>query len=193
MDAESETLTTTAIRELDAAEAEARLSELAELLVDAVAHGASVNFLAGFNSDDGRVFWRKQLADIAAGDKRLFVDERAGRLIATVMLIYAPQPNAPHRAEIGKMLVLFSERRQGLGRRILAAAEAAALAAGRTLLLLDTESGSAGDKLYRSCDWIEYGRVPEHACKPDGRLAETTMFYKNLAPSPLSRRERGRG
>jgi GNAT superfamily N-acetyltransferase len=192
MNAESATLAATAIRELDAAEAEARLSELADLLVDAVEHGASVNFLAGFSCDDGHAFWRKQLAEIAAGEKRLFVGERDSRLIATVMLIYAPQPNAPHRAEIGKMLVLSAERRQGLGRRLLDAAEAAALAAGRTLLLLDTESGSAGDKLYRSHGWIEYGRVPDHACKTDGVLAETTMFYKSLV-SPLSERERGRG
>ena len=37
-----------AIRALDVAEAEARLAELADILVDAVAHGSSVNFMAGF-------------------------------------------------------------------------------------------------------------------------------------------------
>jgi GNAT superfamily N-acetyltransferase len=171
------------IRSLDAVEAEARLTELADILVDAVAHGASVNFMAGFSSEEARAFWRKQLADIALGEKRLFVGERGGRLVATVLLIYAPQPNAPHRAEIGKMLVVSSERRQGLGRRLLATAEEAALQAGRTLLMLDTESGSAGDKLYRRCGWREYGRVPDHAYRPNGRLAETTMFYKHLAGS----------
>src|SRR5579883_2832323 len=176
----------TAIRELDAAESEARLTALADILVDAVAHGASVNFLAGFDREDGRAFWRKQVADIADGGKRLFVGERGGRLVGTVLLIYAPQPNAPHRAEIGKMLVLSSERRQGLGRRLLAAAEEAALRAGRTLLLLDTESGSSGDRLYRSCGWREYGRVPDHAYRVDGRLAETTMFYKILPGRPAA-------
>lgn len=184
MNARIETLAATTIRELDAAEAETRLSELADLLVDAVAQGASVNFLAGFTREEGRAFWRKQLAEIAAGEKRLFVGERNGRLTATVMLIYASQPNAPHRAEIGKMLVLSSERRQGLGRRLLAAAEAEALKAGRTLLMLDTESGSAGDRLYRSCGWSEYGRVPDHAYRTDRRLAETTMFYKRLTGAP---------
>jgi GNAT superfamily N-acetyltransferase len=184
MNGRVETLAAIAIRELGAAEAEGRLDELADLLVDAVAHGASVNFLAGLTRDGGRAFWRKQLAEIAAGEKRLFVGERDGRLIATVMLIYAPQPNAPHRAEIGKMLVLSSERRKGLGRRLLAAAEAEARLAGRTLLMLDTESGSAGDRLYRSCGWLEYGRVPDHAYKTDGRPAETTMFYKRLTGAP---------
>ena len=170
-----------AIREIDALEAEARLGELADILVDAVAHGASVNFLAGFSKEEGLGFWRGQLAGLAAGETRLFVGD-AQRLVATALLFLARQPNAPHRAEVGKMLVLSAARRQGLGRRLLTAVEAAARAAGRTLLLLDTESGSAGDRLYRSCGWIDYGRVPDHAYRADGRLAETTMFYKVLGP-----------
>lgn len=182
----SQTHAEVSVRELDAAETEARLTELADILVDAVAHGASVNFLAGFDREGGRAFWRRQIADIASGEKRLFVGERDGRLVATILLIYAPQPNAPHRAEIGKMLVLSSERRQGLGRRLLAVAEQAASQAGRTLLLLDTESGSSSDKLYRSCGWREYGRVPDHAYRVDGKLAETTMFYKLLPGRPAA-------
>ena len=80
------------------------------------------------------------------------------------------------------MLVLASARRQGLGRRLLTAAEEEARAAGRTLLMLDTETGSAGDKLYRGCGWIEIGAVPDHAFRPAGCLAATTLFYKTLGP-----------
>ena len=171
----------TSIRVLTAAEAEARLDELSDILVEAVALGASVNFMAGFSCDEGRVFWRKQLPGLAHGEKRLFVGDDGERLVATVMLAFAPQPNAPHRAEVSKMLVLSRARRQGLGRRLLMRVEEAAREAGRTLLMLDTESGSAGDRLYRSCGWTEIGRVPGHAFRPDGRLAETTLFYKQLA------------
>jgi len=169
-------------RRIDAGEAEARLPELAEVLVDAVEHGASVNFMAGFSLEEAVAFWRDQLPGIGNGGRRLIVADDGTRLGGTVLLLLAPQPNAPHRAEIGKMLVRSDLRRRGLGRRLLAAAEAAARDAGRTLLLLDTESGSAGDRLYRDCGWIEYGRVPGHAFTPDGRLAETTMFYKRIAP-----------
>jgi GNAT superfamily N-acetyltransferase len=171
----------TAIRMLDAAEAETRLGELADILVDAVAHGASVNFMAGFSHDEAKVFWLNQLPGIAAHEKRLFVGDDGRRLVATALLIFAQQPNQLHRAEIGKMLVLATARRQGLGRRLLAAAEQAAREQGRMLLMLDTESGSAGDLLYRRCGWTEFGRVPGHAFKPDGHLAETTFFYKQLA------------
>jgi GNAT superfamily N-acetyltransferase len=169
-----------AIRSLDATEAEARIEELAAILSDAVLHGASVNFLAGLTPADAQAFWRAQLPGIAEESKRLIVGEVGGRLLGTVMLMHAHQPNAPHRAEIGKMLVLAAARRQGLGRRLLAAAEAAAQEAGRTLLMLDTESGSAGELLYRAAGWIEAGQVPDHSFRPDGQLAATTFFYKAL-------------
>lgn len=167
---------------LDAGSAQARLGELADILVDAVAHGASVNFLAGFRPDEARAFWQRQLPAVAAGETHLFVGEEGGKLVGTVLLMFAPQPNAIHRAEIGKMLVMSSARRRGLGRRLLRTAEEAARAAGRTLLLLDTETGSAGDRLYRSCGWTELGTVPGHAFRPNGELAPTTMFYKQLSP-----------
>jgi GNAT superfamily N-acetyltransferase len=170
------------IRPLNAAEAEARIAELAAILQDAVAHGASVNFLADFSHAQAQQFWRDQIPGLEAGTKHLLVAEADQRLIGTVLLSFAHQPNAPHRAELGKMLVHSSARRQGLGTKLLTAAETAAREAGRTLLLLDTESGSAGDLLYRGCGWTEIGRVPNHAFRPDGRLAETTMFYKTLAP-----------
>ena len=67
------------IRPLSAAEAEARLDELADILVDAVASGAGVNFMAGFTQDEGRAFWCTQLPGLADGSRHLFVaDEMLG-------------------------------------------------------------------------------------------------------------------
>ena len=172
-----------AIRRLDHIEAEVRIAELADILVDAVMHGASVNIMAGFSHSEAAAFWRTQFSGIAEGGRRLLVADDAGCIVGTAVVTFAPQPNAPHRAEVGKMLVRSDHRRRGLGRRLLAAAEACALEEGRSLLLLDTESGSAGDHLYRCCGWVEYGRVPGHALTPDGRPAETTMFYKRIAPA----------
>jgi GNAT superfamily N-acetyltransferase len=168
------------VRTLPASEAEARVGELAAVLVDAVAHGASVNFLAGFGEADAVAFWRSQIPGVAAGSRTLFVAEVAGAIAGTAVLTLAPQPNAPHRAEVGKMLVHSSLRRRGIASRLLDAVEEAARGSGRTLLLLDTETGSAGDRLYRSCGWTEYGIVPGHALKPDGVPAPTTFFYKQL-------------
>ena len=169
------------IRMLGAAEAVAARDALAALLVDAVAHGASVNFMAGFTAAAARDFWDGQVPGIAAGARHLLVAEAGSELVGCVVLSFAQQPNAPHRAELGKMLVHSARRRRGIGRRLLGAAEDAALVAGRRLLLLDTEAGSAGEMLYRSRGWITIGSVPDHAFTPDGRLAATTMFYKVLA------------
>ena len=168
------------LRTLGAAEAEARIGELAGVLVDAVANGASVNFLAGFGIAGAAAFWRGQLPGIADGSRILLVAEAGEAIVGTIVLMLAPQPNAPHRADIGKMLVHSSLRRRGIGRRLLAAAEDTAQRLGRTLLLLDTQTDSAGDRLYRSCGWTAFGIVPGHALTPDGRPAPTTFFYKQL-------------
>ena len=90
------------IREVSAPAAEAGLAELADILVDAVTHGASVNFLAGLTPHAAARFWAGQIPGLRAGSTRLFVAEQAGQWLGTVLLFMAHQPNAPHRAEIAK-------------------------------------------------------------------------------------------
>lgn len=169
-----------AVRELSGEEAERRLDELASVLVDAVDHGASVNFMAGFDLPAARAFWAGVIPGLVSGAQFLLVAEARGRILGTVIVSFAPQPNAPHRAEIGKMLVHSSIRRAGLGTRLLAEAERRAKAAGRTLLLLDTATGSEGERLYRRCGWREVGTIPGHSYTPDGRLWGATIFMKQL-------------
>jgi GNAT superfamily N-acetyltransferase len=168
---------------LDATAAEARLDELAGLLVDAVASGGSVNFLAGLDRDAARAWWRRAaLPGLATGERVVLVAEADGRLVGTVQVAFATQPNQPHRADVAKMLVHSSARGRGLGARLLAAAEAAALAHGRTLVTLDTETGSAGERLYRRGGWTAIGAIPGYALTTDGRPAAATFFYKELRP-----------
>jgi GNAT superfamily N-acetyltransferase len=169
------------VRPLASEEASARIGELAAILVDAVVHGASVNFLAGCNEADAIGFWRGQLPGIAEGSRILLVAEERGAIVGTTVVTLAHQPNAPHRAELGKMLVLSAARRRRLGTRLLNAAEETARSLGRTLLLLDTQSGGAGEHLYRSCGWTQFGVVPDHALTPEGEPAPTAFFYKRLA------------
>ena len=168
------------ITRLSAAELRASAKELADLLVDAVNGGASLGFVSPFGHDAAAAWW-EELAPAVADGRRLIWAARSGdRLTGTVSLALEPKPNAPHRAEIAKLVVHRDARGQGLGRRLLAAAEEAATVAGRTLLLLDTESGSAAEYLYRSAGWTEIGVVPDHAALPSGPLRPTTFFYKSL-------------
>ncbi|MBN9000375.1 MAG: GNAT family N-acetyltransferase [Rhizobiales bacterium] len=165
---------------LTPAEAEAAVPALGAVLVDAVAHGASVNFMAGFRQDEAEAFWRGQLPLVAEGRRILIVARHGGRIVGTVVVTFAPQPNQPHRADVGKMLVHSSMRRRGIGRALLAAAEAAALASGRSLLVLDTETDSDGHRLYAACGWTEVGTIPGYALTTDGRPSGATIFYKEI-------------
>ena len=101
----------TTIRRLDAARSARRVGAQADLLLDSVASGASVNFMAGLGHDAAMAFWRARLPDITAGSTHLFAAEAEGRLLGVVLLFIAQQPNAPHRADIGKMPVHSAARR----------------------------------------------------------------------------------
>jgi GNAT superfamily N-acetyltransferase len=178
------TIAAISIRMLDAAEAQARLDELADILVEAVALGASVNFLAGFSRDGALAFWRNQLPGIASGERRLFVGDNGERLVATALLMFAQQPNQPHRAEVGKMLVHPEARRRGLARALMLALEDLARAEGRTLLTLDAVTGSHAEALYRSLGYVVVGVIPRFALKSLVReLEPATFMYKELGPA----------
>ena len=58
------------------------------------------------------------------------------------------------------------------------AAEAAALEAGRTLLVLDTASADA-ERLYERLGWQRVGVSPNYALGPEGGPVDTTIFYKD--------------
>lgn len=161
---------------------EAAIPGLARLIVDAVDGGASVNFMAGVTETEAAAWWAARIPDVADGTTTAFVatDPGTNRIVGSTILIRSRNTNAPHRAEIGKVLVHRSFRRGGLGRALMGAAEARARADGRWLLILDTEAGSAADTFYRSLGWQVLGTMPNHAYRSDGRLAPTTYFWKDL-------------
>jgi predicted GNAT family acetyltransferase len=175
------------LRKLTSDDARALLAPLSDLLVDAVAHGASVNFMAGFTHEQAQIYWQKQIDGLHKVDRVWVVAETGGQLVGTVMCVFAGQPNQPFRAEISKMIVHSSQRKRGIGALLMQEIEVAALAAGKTHLILDTETGSAGDRLYRRMGWTELGTMQDFAYAPDGSLAAATVFYKQLAPGPFWR------
>ncbi len=169
-----------AITELDLAGYRAAIPALADLVLDSVAGGHSVNFMAGVTAAEAAAWWEERSDSIAAGQTTVFVAIQGGRVVGSTLLIRAPQANAPHRAEIAKVLVHREARRRGLGRALMRAAEARARADGRWLLFLDTVTGSPADELYRSLGWQEAGPIPNYALDPDGRLLSATYFWKDL-------------
>jgi hypothetical protein len=63
---------------------------------------------------------------------------------------------------------------------LMRAAEAAARAAGRTLLVLDTATGGDAERLYARLGWQRCGVIPGYALLPHGGLCGTTLFYREL-------------
>ena len=61
------------------------------------------------------------------------------------------------------------------------AAEDEARRIGRTLLTLDTEAGSAAERLYARLGWMKYGEVPAYAMSADNRARQpVSFFYKTV-------------
>ena len=168
------------IEVLSGADYRAAIPELAALLVDAVDGGASVNFLAGLDLATAADWWEARAEAVDAGTVTLVVAFDNAQLIGSVLLIRSTNPNSPHRAEIGKVIVHRSARRRGVGAELMAAAEAMARTEGRWLLILDTETGSAAEAFYRSLGWQETGTVPDYALLTDGTPAAATFFWKIL-------------
>ena len=170
----------TAIDRLRGDDLDACLPALAGLLVDAVAGGASVGFLAGLDQDTAAAWWRGRAADVDAGTLAVWVAREPGGITGTVSLAYAAKDNARHRADLVKLAVRRDRRGRGLGRRLLDTAEHAAADAGISLLLLDTETGSAAEQLYATTGWQLYGVVPGYAADPHGVLRDCSFYYKTL-------------
>lgn len=168
------------ILELDADAFRAAIPGLAELTLDVVRGGSSVNFLADLTHAEAAAWWEARAGSVSDGTTTAFVASSAGRIVGSTLLIRAPQPNAPHRAEIGKVLVHRDARRRGVGRALMLAAEARARADGRWLLVLDTVTGSPADGFYRTLGWQEAGAIPNFALEPDGRMVSTTYFWKDV-------------
>jgi len=162
-----------------------RLSErdiagLAEVLIDCVQGGASVSFMWPISQAKASGFWRGLAADVQRGACLVLVArDREARIVGTVQLLLNLPENQPHRADLAKMLVHRSVRRQGVGALLLRAAEAAAQGAGRTLLVLDTASKDA-ERLYARSGWQRVGEIPGYALWPGGGPCATTVFYKSL-------------
>ncbi|MFN0136018.1 MAG: GNAT family N-acetyltransferase [Phycisphaerae bacterium] len=156
-------------------------AELTDVLLDCVAGGASVGFMASLTRERATAFWERVAADVAAGQRALLVAADDQGICGTVQLILDMPDNQAHRADLCKMLVHRRARRRGLGAALMTAAENLAPECGRSLLVLDAVSGGDAARLYARLGWTRVGDVPGYAVMPDGRPCGTTYFYRSVA------------
>lgn len=160
--------------------ADREIQGLSDVLIDCVEGGASVSFMLPMSRAKAEAFWRAAAASVARGERVVLAAEDAtGAIVGTAQVILNLPENQPHRGDLAKMLVHRRARRRGVGGALLAAAERRALAAGKTLLVLDTASDDA-ERLYARTGWQRCGYIPDYALLPDGTPCATTFFYKVL-------------
>src|SRR4051812_25960858 len=168
------------VRRLEALN-EPEIDALCDVLIDCVEGGASVSFMLPITRATAESFWRGVAAAVARGERIVLVaEDETDTVIGTVQVILNQPENQPHRGDVAKILVRRAARNRGVGAALLTAAEHAARDAGKTLLVLDTVAGSAGERLYARHGWRRVGEIPDYALWPDGRPCATTIFYKAL-------------
>ena len=169
-----------AVEELDAKSARAAIPDLAAVLADCVAGGASVSFMEGFGRAEAAQFFKGVFDSVSAGDTILLAARDGRRIVGTVQLGLDTPPNQPHRADVKKLLVHRSARGAGVGEALMKELESIARREGRRLLTLDTVTGEAGYRLYKRLGWQEVGVIPDYALFPDGHYCDTTIFWKRI-------------
>ena len=159
---------------------------LADVLHAVVHGGAGVSFVVPFSLDDARAFWRDSvLPGVKARRRRVLAARLDGRIVGTVQLDPAWAPNQRHRAEVLKLLVHPDARRRGIARSLMVALEELARDCGWTLLTLDTWTGRAGERLYRSLGYTAIGSIPRYARgSTTPELEPSTVMYKELDRPP---------
>ena len=157
------------------------LPNLAALLQNAVASGASVGFLEPFTAEDAMAYWQEVAAALQGDHRILLVAELEQEVVGAIQLDLASRPNGSHRAEIAKLMVHTSSRGRGIGQALMNAIEHEAQLIGRTTLILDTRAGDPSEQLYLKLGYIRAGAIPEYARSTDGSLHTTVIMYKLLS------------
>lgn len=171
----------TILRLLTGAQARAAIPALCDVLADCVEGGASVGFMQPYTAADAEPYWQGVAEQAEAGTTLLMIAETDGEIVGTVQVGVAQMPNQPHRGDLKKLLVHRKARGLGLGRLLMTAIEQEAAKAGKTLLVLDTATGSPAESIYPRLGWTRVGVIPDYAMWPEGGFCPTTIFYKHLS------------
>jgi acetyltransferase len=160
-------------------EAQNAFPELVDLLIDAVEGGASVGFLLPIDRAEIEAYWRKVLDTL--NDRVLLVAHENGKIVGSVQLALESRANGIHRAEVQKLLVHRTARRQGLATKLMERVESAARGENRTLLVLDTAKGHSAEPLYLKLGYTIAGVIPDYAISPNrDTIDATVVMYKVL-------------
>ncbi|MBI5766869.1 MAG: GNAT family N-acetyltransferase [Verrucomicrobia bacterium] len=171
----------------------ADLDDLAAIVCDAVASGASVGFMPPVDASRYAGYWREVIAELTTGTRLMLVARVGGRIVGTAQLALAIRENSLHRGEVQKVLVHRAHRCQGIATALMQALEDAAHARGRSCLYLETGASGNAHGLYQRCGYTRVGTIPRFALNPDGSFCDTVFYYKLLEPPAAATTEKLNG
>ncbi len=153
---------------------------LSLLLEDSVNNGASIGFLAPIEKNEVLNYWREVNHKLAQGNSRLWIAIQKGTIIGSVQLSLVSKKNGIHRAEVEKLMVLTSARKQGIATLLMNELENFSKEKGLRLLVLDTREGDVSELLYSKIGFVRVGVIPDFALSSNGNYDGTAIYYKRL-------------
>ncbi|GJN66906.1 GCN5-related N-acetyltransferase (GNAT) domain-containingprotein [Purpureocillium lilacinum] len=173
---------------------------LAAIHASCITHDRAIaTFLPPLSHEKLLSWWKERIAEVNDGKRRIWIlvgesSHDAPTLTATaptgrpkgpevmgvVMLAMPYSETGPFRGAVEKLLIHKSWRGKGGATALMAALEADAAKLGRTTLMLDTETGSPAEALFKKLGYTELGKIPKYGLSPTGELKDGTFFYKQL-------------
>ncbi|MDK4790500.1 MAG: GNAT family N-acetyltransferase [Acinetobacter sp.] len=153
---------------------------LSLLLEDSINSGASIGFLAPIKKNEVLDYWREVNHKLAPGNSRLWIAIQQRKVIGSVQLSLMSKKNGVHRAEVEKLMVLTTARKQGIATLLMNELENFAREKGLRLLVLDTREGDVSEFLYSKIGFVRVGVIPSFALSSNGSYDGTAIYYKNL-------------
>lgn len=154
--------------------------ELSLLLEDSVNNGASIGFLAPIEKNEVLNYWGEVNHKLAQGNSLLWIAIQEGTVIGSVQLSLVSKKNEVHRAEVEKLMVLTTARKQGIATLLLNELENFSREKGLRLLVLDTREGDVSELLYSKIGFVRVGVIPSFALSSNGNYDGTAIYYKKL-------------
>lgn len=154
--------------------------DLSLLLEDSINGGASVGFLAPIEKNEVLNYWREVNNKLAQVNSRLWIAIQQGKIVGSVQLSLVSKKNGVHRAEVEKLMVLSTARKQGIATLLLNELENFSREKGLRLLVLDTREGDVSELLYSKIGFVRVGVIPSFALSSKGNFDGTVIYYKKL-------------
>lgn len=163
---------------------------LAAIHASCITHDRTMaTFLPPLSHEKLLTWWKERIAEVNDGKRHIWIlvtdIDATGKLkgpevMGVVMLSTPYSETGAFRGYVEKLLIHKNCRGKGGARALMEALETEASSLGRKMLLLDTETGSSAEAVYKKLGYVEVGRVPAYGMSPTGELKDGTFLYKQL-------------